>query len=827
MVLIGFGTLFLLDSLFFVVSYATFDFFGARSSPFFAWLRQLSFIMQTLYFPAFCAALVCIEPWGKNKKLKGLIYFCVISQLALGGLLTLFRGAGLYGWALLFGPHTQAVLHYVEPYTQAVVGLIPLAWISTIHIIGAIRRDRHALAPNTLKIGSFMMAGLAVSLLYHFAARMQLAHSKQTLSWYSAGLSVALHVFAFTALFVGLQWIRLAASKFSNPNLVQLALRSVAAGFLLFLLFRKIIFALLSFNNHLANLYAAEFAITMVLFSAALVLRFKERSMLSEGQESVARKQSPAKAAWLLAGAIGFFYLFAIKFAHVDWDHVLSSVTALITSGLLLWFFLAVPHRERTRNYGVKFLLPLSVLVIAGLAGLRALALRENVAAQLDEYSNYHPSFFALQQVLKPSVEDEEHAAWYRFLTEHANIRRPVEVPFLALAENLTPTTLEKPNIFVFVIDALRRDYVSAYNPAVTFTPAVGSFAQESVVFQHAYSTYAGTELAVPAIWSGMQQVSKTFPEPIARLNHLQAMLNVDGYDCYTSFNPVVAAMAGKSDRITNLSAQLVGDRQQDFQAIIGKLEEAILKRKIGDQPVFVYSQPANVHTLSLTWHRGEMPVTPHPGFDDAYASGVERVDASFGEFIAFLKKHGLYEKSIVILTADHGESLGEMGRYSHVDYLTPEIIEIPMIIHVPAQGKSDLVWATDQLVTLHDITPTLYYLLGHRPLNRSEMIGHPLFTSRQDAVEPGHPDHLLLMSSYLPVFGVLSGDGRSLFYVNAVLGRSFYYELRDDPQALKSRITLPIRDHHEAIIRQELETIDRFYGLAEQQLTQAQPQER
>jgi hypothetical protein len=106
-------------------------------------------------------------------------------------------------------------------------------------------------------------------------------------------------------------------------------------------------------------------------------------------------------------------------------------------------------------------------------------------------------------------------------------------------------------------------------------------------------------------------------------------------------------------------------------------------------------------------------------------------------------------------------------------------------------------------------------------------MLGHPLFTMQQDAEEPGHPDHLFLMSSYLPVFGVLSGDRKSLFYVNAVLGRSFYYELRDDPQALKSRITVPIRDHHEAIIRKELETIDRFYGLAEQQLTQTRSHER
>jgi glucan phosphoethanolaminetransferase (alkaline phosphatase superfamily) len=826
---IAFGCLFLLDSFFFVLSYATFDFFGARNSPFFSWLRQLSFIMQMLYFPALCAALLCIEMGRERERARRLAFFFVIAQLAAGAVLVLVQSkAGLYGCALLFGPVVQKLLGSVDPYIQAVAGLIPLAWISAIHIRTSFRATGSQAISNTMRLSSFLMAALAVSLLYLGAARMRLASSDQPFTLPALSFSVASHLAVFALIFVVLQWIRLAASRSSNPGLVQFALRAVVAWILMAILVRKIVFALLSFNDYLANLYAAIFSLTFVVFIAGLVLKIKEqRALMEAAREPVAR--GPASwtgAAWAgascaLVAAVGLFYIFAIKFAAVDWEHILSCVAALLISSCILWFFLAV--RRPVRNCGTIFLLLLSLVTLGALAGLQRIALRERLAGELEQYSDYDPSFFAIQQALKPAVQDEEYAAWYKFLALHANIRQPVQAPEMPLTEQLKRTEIKRPNIFVFIIDALRRDYVSAYNPAVTFTPAFSAFAQESVIFD-AYSGYAGTELAVPAILSGIQQLNKTFPEPVRRLNHLQDMVNVDGYDCYTSYNPIVASLADKSDHITNLSADLETDDQQEFHHIIRKLEDAILRRTDRNRPIFVYSQPANVHTLYLNWHRGQVDVKPHPGFDDAYASAVEQVDASFREFVAFLKKEGLYENSIVIVTADHGESLGEMGRHGHVNYLTPEVIQIPLMIHLPDRNKSELAWDAKRLASLHDITPTLYYLLGHRSLNRGEMVGRSLFYAPGTEQAPQQPDHYFLMSSYMPVFGVLSGDQRSLFFVDAVLDRSFYYDLQHDPHAFKKRMTVPIRDRYDAVIRQDLKAIDRFYGLTEERLGQAAP---
>jgi len=244
------------------------------------------------------------------------------------------------------------------------------------------------------------------------------------------------------------------------------------------------------------------------------------------------------------------------------------------------------------------------------------------------------------------------------------------------------------------------------------------------------------------------------------------------------------------------------------------ELEEKLLRRADRNRPIFAYAQPEDVHSLSLTLHHRQAAVRDRPGFNGQYASAVEDVDTIFGDFIRFLKDHGLYENSIVILTADHGESLGEAGREGHVTSLAPEVIRIPLVIHLPERLKSGVVWDSRSPATLHDLTPTLYYLLGHRPLLQGTMSGHPLFTHTREE-QAAVPDHILLMSSYMAVFGILSGDQKSLFMVDANLHRNYYYNLQDDPRAFKNRVTSSVRDRYESVIRKDLEDLDRFYHVS------------
>src|SRR6516225_4533983 len=91
--------------------------------------------------------------------------------------------------------------------------------------------------------------------------------------------------------------------------------------------------------------------------------------------------------------------------------------------------------------------------------------------------------------------------------------------------------------------------------------------------------------------------------------------------------------------------------------------------------------------------------------FNNPYSARVKAMDKCFGEFIQFLKNSGLYDDSIVILTSDHGDSLGERGRWGHAYNVVPEVVRIPLIIHRPANLQS-LTFDPDSPAFLTDITP-------------------------------------------------------------------------------------------------------------------------
>jgi len=810
-----FGLLVLLQSLYLVMCYITFDFFGALASPFFAWLRNDAAIAHLAYLPLLVGALLAsdlglshLQKQHANTLIAGLLG----TQL-LAGLLSFFSHgtAGYFAWPLLFGPHNHSPGYAGDQvFWESFACLIPLGWICGIHISGALGREPREPLSRGTRLVPFLIAGMGSSLLYQTVARVRMTANGESFSSLALAFSLTATVTLFAALFLVVNSIRVISSRFPNPRVAQFLLHSLAAWLFMVAILRKIIFGLLAFSSRLADLYAMAFSLAVVMFGASIALHVRQRHRLTTAERVKDHAFGWTGRSLIFIAAIASF-ICSVELNALDWAHVLSSLAFVITAALLLCLCLMMFSRKSAMTVGLLGLLV--ICDIAGLVGIRKFLQHPDCAQVIEQYSTYDPSVFVVDTLFKPALRDESYVAWYKFLTDHASIRTPIEAPSVPLVTDLQPTKEHRPNIFVFVIDALRRDYVSAYNPRVTFTPRMQEFANDSVVFQNAYSAYAGTSLADPAIFSGFQQINKTYPSPLSRENNLHIMANTDGYDSYVSHNSVVAGLTAGVPGIKLMDTEEMG-------SIVKQLETAIQERKDSNRPIFVYTQPANVHTLYLTWHSGETEKKPHPGFDHTYASGVERVDSAFGDFIEFLKKQGLYDDSIILLTADHGESLGEMGRRSHVANVTPEVIRIPLVIHLPQRLKSAMVWNSEEVVRLRDIAPTLYYLVGHRPIKQDLMIGRPLFTLTAAEQKSPPVDHYLLMSSYEAVFGILSADQKKLFMTDAVLHRNAYYDLSTDPLALKNRATAQIVEQYQPVLKEDLENIDRFYGVPEHQLS-------
>lgn len=154
----------------------------------------------------------------------------------------------------------------------------------------------------------------------------------------------------------------------------------------------------------------------------------------------------------------------------------------------------------------------------------------------------------------------------------------------------------------------------------------------------------------------------------------------------------------------------------------------------------------------------------------------------------------------------------GEFGRWGHSDFLFPQVIRIPLIFHLPARLRPQIVGDPRELAFTTDITPSLYYLLGHRPIVNNDLFGRPLFTTTLEEQNSYRRSQYLIVSSYAPVYAILTGYGKSLFIADAVNARNYYYDLSTDPQGLRSHVTLQVQDENEALIQRYIEAIDHFY---------------
>ena len=68
------------------------------------------------------------------------------------------------------------------------------------------------------------------------------------------------------------------------------------------------------------------------------------------------------------------------------------------------------------------------------------------------------------------------------------------------------------------------------------------------------------------------------------------------------------------------------------------------------------------------------------------YDAEIAHLDARLGEQLACMKQRGLYDDTLIIVTADHGEALGEHGESTHGIFLYDSTLRVPLVI-VPPGG--------------------------------------------------------------------------------------------------------------------------------------------
>ena len=101
------------------------------------------------------------------------------------------------------------------------------------------------------------------------------------------------------------------------------------------------------------------------------------------------------------------------------------------------------------------------------------------------------------------------------------------------------------------------------------------------------------------------------------------------------------------------------------------------------------------------------------------YDREISYVDACLGDLVAKLKAAGVYDRALLVVAGDHGESLGEHGEKTHGLFLYQGALHVPLLLRLPRTVPAGRVLAGP--VELADVAPTILDYLGLPPLARAQ----------------------------------------------------------------------------------------------------------
>ncbi|MBD3390072.1 sulfatase-like hydrolase/transferase [Candidatus Micrarchaeota archaeon] len=146
------------------------------------------------------------------------------------------------------------------------------------------------------------------------------------------------------------------------------------------------------------------------------------------------------------------------------------------------------------------------------------------------------------------------------------------------------------------------------------------------------------------------------------------------------------------------------------IKKLLGTTTEQILK----EHPLIGY----NMGTFEISGEEWEQTA-------NAYDSCLWDADASIGQLVDFLRKNALLDDTIIVITSDHGENLGDHGLSGHEHCIYDTLLHVPLILYFPKSIKPK---KRKEVVSLVDILPTILEFVGVK--HRKKLDGIPLTNS-------------------------------------------------------------------------------------------------
>ncbi|MFH1403308.1 MAG: sulfatase [Candidatus Altiarchaeota archaeon] len=354
-------------------------------------------------------------------------------------------------------------------------------------------------------------------------------------------------------------------------------------------------------------------------------------------------------------------------------------------------------------------------------------------------------------------------------------------------------------NILLVSIDTLRADHMGCYGYGLNTTPNIDSLSSNSLLFTRYYTALPSTMPSHATMFTSKMPYEHKLQEngQAISLNEttLAEVLNGGGYNtaAITSAGHLNTGSGlgqgfdyfdspGESN--TRLRRQIVGYTRGASETTDLALE-------------WLESNPGGKFFMFLHYWDPHSPYTPPKKYDvfrgasngtklarrrGGYDGEVFYVDSEFGRIIDYLEKNEMLDNTLVVVTSDHGESLGDHGGYfGHGPLLYEHQIRIPLIIYCQGVFRE-----YDKLSLNTQLMPTILEMVG---VGDSASSSPSLFEDGLQALffESDVCSHPRVSGCYPPktvqgkLIGVRKGDFKLIQTPTSTGFRSELYDLDSD----------------------------------------------
>jgi arylsulfatase len=396
------------------------------------------------------------------------------------------------------------------------------------------------------------------------------------------------------------------------------------------------------------------------------------------------------------------------------------------------------------------------------------------------------------------------------------------------------------PQLLLLIsIDTLRPDRLGSYGHDRPTSPHLDAVAAEGVVFEDVTSTAPWTFPAhvsmltglYPAT-SGVDERGAAIPDDVATL---ASWLSQQGFATAGIVNSLYLTQRSgfhrgfeeffyvREDVDQREPSRLITDRARQWLGTPDERRRFLFLHYYDVHSDYVslpefeaafvaeYDGPVDGTTKQLGRARrglSDLNLGPadHERLFDLYDAGIRQLDEELARLLRYLDESGWSERTLLVVTSDHGEEFGEHGSYLHGRTQYQEVVRIPLILRGPGVPEGVRV-ATP--VSLVDVAPTLLSTLGVKPPDGLDGIDlSPLWQRDVNGLELRMLYSEADWKNVIPDATRSVRQGRFKLVTDRATGSYALYDLESDPGE-----TRDVASGHPAVAQRLLERLERRMG--------------